>query len=110
MARSTGMTSPGRGASPCASWSGSLQAPEPAESRWRLMVAGDMQRGIAAVDRFTGVLAASLGGLGVLLALAALAQVAVGLAPLKTMQQALQRVREGRQQRLEGRFPPRCSR
>jgi signal transduction histidine kinase len=60
---------------------------------------------LAAVDRFTGVLAASLGGLGVLLALAALGQVAVGLAPLTTMQQALQRVREGRQHRLEGRFP-----
>jgi signal transduction histidine kinase len=83
----------------------SLQVPEPAESRWRLMVAGDLREAGAAVDRFTGVLAASLGGLGVLLALAALAQVAVGLAPLKTMQQGLQRVREGRQQRLQGRFP-----
>src|SRR5690606_15469614 len=55
--------------------------------------------------RFNGLLAASLAGLGVLLALAALAQVAVGLAPLKAMQAALQRVREGRAQRLEGRFP-----
>lgn len=83
----------------------SLQAPEPAESRWRLIVAGDMHDAAAAIDRFTGVLAASLVGLGVLLALAALAQVAVGLAPLKAMQQALQRVREGREQRLGGRFP-----
>jgi signal transduction histidine kinase len=83
----------------------SLQAPEPVESRWRLMVAGDLREALTAVDRFTGVLGASLGGLGVLLALAALAQVAVGLAPLKTMQQGLQRVREGRQQRLQGRFP-----
>lgn len=83
----------------------SLKAAEQAESRWRLMVAGDLRETVAAVDRFTGVLAASLGGLGVLLALAALAQVAVGLAPLKTMQQGLQHVREGRQQRLQGRFP-----
>ena len=83
----------------------SLQAPAPAESRWRLMAAGDLHDALAAVERFTGVLAASLGGLGVLLALAALAQVAVGLAPLKTMQLGLQRVRDGRQQRLEGRFP-----
>ena len=83
----------------------SLKAAEQAESRWRLMVAGDLREGLAAVDRFTGVLAASLGGLGVLLTLAALAQVAVGLAPLRTMQQGLQRVREGRQQRLQGRFP-----
>jgi signal transduction histidine kinase len=83
----------------------SLQAPEPAESRWRLIVAGDMHNAAAAIERFTGLLAASLVALGVLLAFAALAQVAVGLAPLKTMQQALQRVREGREQRLGGRFP-----
>lgn len=83
----------------------SLQASEPAQARWRLIVAGDLHDAVAAIERFTGVLAASLGGLGVLLVLAALAQVAVGLAPLKTMQLGLQRVREGRQQRLEGRFP-----
>ena len=82
-----------------------LQASEPAQARWRLIVAGDLHDAVAAIERFTGVLAASLGGLGVLLVLAALAQVAVGLAPLKTMQLGLQRVREGRQQRLEGRFP-----
>lgn len=83
----------------------SLKAAEQAESRWRLMVAGDLREALAAVDRFNGVLAASLGGLGVLLALAALAQVAVGLAPLNTMQLGLQGVREGRQPRLQGRFP-----
>jgi signal transduction histidine kinase len=83
----------------------SLQAPEPSAGRWRLIVAGDVRDAMTAVDRFTGVLAASLAGLGGLLALAALAQVAVGLAPLKTMQLGLQGLREGRQQRLEGRFP-----
>jgi len=83
----------------------SLQAPEPAGSRWRLIVAGDMRDAAAAVERFTGVLAASLGGLGALLGLAALAQVAVGLAPLKSMQVGLQRVRRGEAQRLQGRFP-----
>lgn len=72
---------------------------------WRLMVAADMADVQAAVDRFRGVLAASLAGLGLLLALAAWAQVTVGLAPLKALQLALQRVREGRTQRLEGRFP-----
>ena len=76
-----------------------------AGSRWRLIVAGDLQEASAAIDRFSGVLAASLVGLGVLLALAALAQVAVGLAPLKAMQRGLQRVRDGREQRLAGRFP-----
>lgn len=83
----------------------SVQAPEPAESRWRLIVAGDMHDAMAAIERLSGVLAASLAGLGGLLVLAALAQVAVGLAPLGTMQQGLQRVRQGREQRLAGRFP-----
>jgi signal transduction histidine kinase len=57
------------------------------------------------VDRFNGVLATSLAGLGALLALAALAQVSVGLSPLRALQQALLAVREGRTPRLEGRFP-----
>lgn len=83
----------------------SLQAPAPATSRWRLAVAGDVQETMAAVDHFSGVLAASLGGLGLLLALAAWAQVAVGLAPLQAMQAGLQRVRSGQAQRLQGRFP-----
>jgi signal transduction histidine kinase len=83
----------------------SLQAPEPALTRWRLIVAGDVHDAAAAVERFNGVLAASLGGLGVLLALAAFAQVAVGLAPLASMQAALQRVRAGQVPRLQGRFP-----
>ncbi|MBL8359211.1 MAG: sensor histidine kinase [Rubrivivax sp.] len=83
----------------------SLQAGEPADARWRLIVAGDLRDTAAAIERFNGVLALSLLGLGVLLALAALAQVAVGLAPLRTMQQGLQRVRAGRDQRLAGRFP-----
>lgn len=83
----------------------SLSVAGQAPGRWRLIVAAatsDLQQ---AVNRFNGLLAASLAGLGLLLALAALAQVAVGLAPLKAMQAALQRVREGRAQRLEGRFP-----
>lgn len=83
----------------------SLQVSEPAGSRWRLIVAGDMRDAAAAIDRFTGVLAASLGVLGVLLGVAALAQVAVGLSPLKSMQAGLQRVRQGRAQRLQGGFP-----
>ncbi|MCA0244451.1 MAG: sensor histidine kinase [Proteobacteria bacterium] len=83
----------------------SLQAGEPAASRWRLIVAGDPREAMAAVARFNGVLAASLAALGLLLVLAALAQVAVGLAPLRAMQRALQQLRQGRSQRLQGRFP-----
>lgn len=83
----------------------SLAAAEQPQARWRLMVAADTRETQSAVHDFNGVLAASLAGLGLLLALAALAQVAVGLSPLRAMQRALQQVREGRTARLEGRFP-----
>ncbi|WP_263770513.1 sensor histidine kinase [Propionivibrio soli] len=82
-----------------------LRVADQPEVRWRLVVAAGTREVSDAVERFNGVLAASLAGLGLLLALAALAQVAVGLAPLKAMQRALQRVHENRVQRLEGRFP-----
>ena len=75
------------------------------DAAWRLIVAGDLQDTTQAVDRFTGVLAASLLALGALLVLAALAQVAVGLSPLRAMQRALTEVQEGRSARLQGRFP-----
>ena len=83
----------------------SIQVAEQPQARWRLMVAADTREVNAATREFEGVLAASLGGLGLLLAVAALAQVGVGLAPLRTLQRALQQVREGRASRLEGRFP-----
>ena len=83
----------------------SLQLAEAPNARWRLMVATDTREALAAVNDFQGVLAASLVGLGLLLALAAWTQVAVGLAPLKALQNALARVREGHTPRLEGRFP-----
>ena len=78
---------------------------EQPQARWRLVVASDLQDAKVAVNQFTGVLAASLGLLLVLLVLAALAQVAVGLAPLKAMQRALADVRKGLAPRLAGRFP-----
>ncbi len=73
--------------------------------RWRLMMAADTREALQAAENFNGLLAASLVGLGLLLALAALAQVAVGLAPLRAMQRELQQVREGRKARLGGQFP-----
>lgn len=83
----------------------SLRVSEPGPSRWRLIVAADLHDVSAAVEHFTGVLALSLGGLGGLLALVALAQVGIGLSPLRAMQAGLQRVRQGQVQRLQGRFP-----
>ena len=79
------------------------EAPAP-QSRWRLVVAGDLQETEQAVQRFTGVLVMSLAALLVLLALAAWAQVAVGLRPLRALQRSLQDVHQGHATRLEGTF------
>ncbi|QCB47817.1 sensor histidine kinase [Hydrogenophaga sp. PAMC20947] len=72
---------------------------------WRLIVAGDLEQTMAAATRFNRLLALALLALGVMLAVAAWAQVAVGLAPLRALQGALSDVREGREARLQGRFP-----
>lgn len=72
---------------------------------WRLLVAADLSETEAAVDRFNSVLLASLAVLLGLLCAAAVAQVAVGLSPLRALQRALATVREGRARRLEGGFP-----
>lgn len=74
-------------------------------THWRLVVAADRSNIQEAIARFNQVLAGSLAVLGVLLALAAWAQVAVGLAPLRSVQQALHAVREGRAHRLQGNSP-----
>jgi signal transduction histidine kinase len=78
---------------------------EPSGARWRLIVAADTRDTLRAVAEFRGVLGASLLVLGALLVLAALAQVAVGLRPLRKLQTALGRVREGHDARLNGLFP-----
>lgn len=72
---------------------------------WRLLVAGDLRETEAAVERFNGVLAASLAVLFMMLCVAALAQVAVGLAPLRALQRALAAVHAGQEPRLQGDFP-----
>jgi signal transduction histidine kinase len=72
---------------------------------WRLIVAADLGETVSALHRFNGVLAASMASLGALLCLAALAQVAIGLAPLHALQRTLARVHAGAAQRLDGRFP-----
>jgi signal transduction histidine kinase len=80
-----------------------IAGPSPAE--WRLLVAADTRDTAAALRDFDGVLMASLGGLGALLCLAALAQVGLGLAPLRALHASLQRLRTGATPRLAGRFP-----
>lgn len=76
-----------------------------AATPWRLIVAADLSESAAAVTRFNGVLAASLATLFVLLCAAALAQVAIGLAPLRALQRTLVGVHAGVSPRLIGRFP-----
>ena len=82
-----------------------VRTAEQPDAPWRLIVAGDLRETTEAVDRFTGMLALSLAALGGLLVLAALAQVAVGLSPLRKLQRALVDMHEGRTQRLQGPFP-----
>jgi len=76
-----------------------------AAPRWRLVVAADLAETQAARQRFDRLLALSLGALGLLLALAAWAQVAVGLAPLRALQRGLVALQDGRSVRLDGAVP-----
>lgn len=72
---------------------------------WHLLVAADLSQTSDAVADFRGVLAVSLLALVTLLLLAALAQIAVGLAPLRALAFALADLRAGRSAALQGRFP-----
>ncbi|HEX6017128.1 MAG TPA: sensor histidine kinase [Burkholderiaceae bacterium] len=72
---------------------------------WRVLVAGDTAAMRAAIDAFDRVLVLSLVGLTLLLVAAAVAQVAIGLAPLRGLRASLQGLHAGRSARLEGRFP-----
>lgn len=73
--------------------------------RWRLSVAADLKDTHEAVAGFQRVLGVSLAALLLLLLAAAWAQVAMGLRPLRALQQGLQNLREGRSPRLTGDFP-----
>lgn len=71
----------------------------------RLVVAADESLMIEPVAVFNGALWLALGVLGFGLALAALVQVIVGLAPLRSLQAALGRVHDGAAPQMEGNFP-----
>jgi signal transduction histidine kinase len=74
-------------------------------SEWRLVVAADDAALQSAVARFTGLLVLFLAILGAALLAAALAQVHLGLKPLRNLQSAIADLRSGRAQRLAGSFP-----
>ena len=71
----------------------------------RLMVAANESLMTEPIEDFKGHLWMALGILGMGLTLAALMQVFVGLAPLRSMQNALGRVRHGDARNIEGTFP-----
>lgn len=71
----------------------------------RLIVAANESLLLEPVAHFNRELWVSLGVLGSGLALAALVQVFVGLAPLRSLQTALGRVRSGETRQMEGGFP-----
>ncbi|MDP3438594.1 MAG: sensor histidine kinase [Azonexus sp.] len=72
---------------------------------FRLIAAADEGQMAEPVARFNGALWLALGVLGTGLIIAALVQVFVGLAPLRTMRRALGKVRSGETPRIEGDFP-----
>lgn len=72
---------------------------------WRVIVAADVAELESAQAEFRGALVGALLMLGAALLLAVAVQVRVGLQPLRELQAAVQRVREGRQARLQGRLP-----
>jgi signal transduction histidine kinase len=71
----------------------------------RVIVAADESLLLEPVTHFSGQLWLALGVLGSGLALAALVQVFVGLAPLRSLHASLSRVRKGETQQMEGSFP-----
>lgn len=80
-------------------------APDQAETRFRLIVAADERQMLEPVERFNGMLWLALGLLGGGLALVAVIQVLIALAPLRRLHGALTAVRGGKTLDLEGRFP-----
>ncbi|MEI7613194.1 MAG: sensor histidine kinase [Betaproteobacteria bacterium] len=73
--------------------------------KFRLLIAADERQMREPVERFNGLLWLALGLLGGALALVALIQVLIAMAPLKRLQEALADVRNGKSPRLAGQFP-----
>lgn len=74
-------------------------------SQIRLIAAADMRQLHTSISEFNRTVVYYLLALAAVLSLVLLAQLFVGLSPLKRLGQALVRLRDGRTQQLEGRFP-----
>lgn len=82
-----------------------IVGPDTAPLAIRLTVAVDERALVEAAAEFRSVLARSLGTLGLALLAALFVQVEFGLRPLTRLRAALQQVRGGGDQRVEGAFP-----
>lgn len=80
-------------------------APDLASGTFRVVVAADERQMAEPVARFNGMLWLALGLLGGGLALVAVIQVVIALAPLRRLRGALAAVRSGKSQQLDGHFP-----
>ena len=80
-------------------------SPDGQARTFRLMTAANERLMHEPVERFNGMMWLALGVLAAGLMLAAVVQVLVGLAPLRTLQAALVKVRQAETQQLEGAFP-----
>ncbi len=78
---------------------------EQPEQPLRIIVAADTRLISEPVEHFNGLLAWSLGGLGLGLGVAVIVQVLIGLKPFALLRRALTAVRDGDAQRIDGRFP-----
>ena len=81
------------------------EIPDQGRKTFRLIVAADERQMLEPAKRFNGMLWLTLGMLGAGLALVAVIQVLIALAPLKRLHSALAAVRSGKKQTLEGHFP-----
>ncbi len=82
-----------------------VQLDDQPHARWRLMVAADLKDTRAATDHFERMLGLSLLILFVLLSLATLAQLAIGLRPLRDLQRGLKQVQDAHAANLQGQYP-----
>ena len=81
------------------------ESPDGQARSFRLMAAANEDLMLAPVARFNGMMWLALGVLAAGLMLAAVVQVMVGLAPLRSLRTALAKVRRAETQQLEGAFP-----
>lgn len=80
--------------------------PDPKDTRaYTFIVAGDLSSLDAQIADFNGTLFWSFAVLFVGLVFAVFLQVRIGLQPLRSVREALTRIRNGQAQRLEGKFP-----